>query len=143
MFGRAWCHKGTRDIMEAAIKAPSIRVSGSLISVIRTVTIGPVDGVNRALRARSTRTRSSTSSSSRSLHSHCQWRTTRQVHGDTREIADRGYPRISPLSGGVGAPRYQTLASATPARRPISNDVLPYTLPAPDHYPSILVNQMQ
>jgi len=54
MFGRAWCLKGTRDIMEAAIKAPSIRVSGSLISMIRTVTIGPVDAVDRALRARST-----------------------------------------------------------------------------------------
>jgi len=40
--------------MEAAIKAPSIRVSGSLISVIRTVTMGPVDAVDRALRACST-----------------------------------------------------------------------------------------
>ena len=40
--------------MEAAIKAPSIRVSGLLISVIRTVTIRPVDAVDRALRARST-----------------------------------------------------------------------------------------
>jgi len=40
--------------MEAAIEAPSIRVSGSLISVIRTVTIGLVDAVDWALRARST-----------------------------------------------------------------------------------------
>jgi len=40
--------------MEAAIKAPSIRVSGLLISVIRTVTMGPVDAVDRALRAHST-----------------------------------------------------------------------------------------
>jgi len=40
--------------MEAAIKAPSIRVSGSLISVIWMVTIGPVDAVDRALRACST-----------------------------------------------------------------------------------------
>ena len=54
MFGSAWCLKGTRDIMEAAIKAPSIRVSGLLISVIRTVTIGPVDAIDRALRAHST-----------------------------------------------------------------------------------------
>ena len=55
MFGRAWCLKGTHDIIEAAIKAPSIRVSGSLISVIRTVTIGPVDAVDRALHTRSTK----------------------------------------------------------------------------------------
>jgi len=54
MFGCAWCHKGTRDIMEAAIKVPSIRVSRLLISVIRTVTIGPVDAVDQALCARST-----------------------------------------------------------------------------------------
>jgi len=40
--------------MEAAIKAPSIRVSGLLISVIRTVTVGPVDAVDRVLRAHST-----------------------------------------------------------------------------------------
>jgi len=54
MFGRAWCLKGTCDIMEVAIKAPSIRISGLLISMIRMVTIGPVDAVDRALCARST-----------------------------------------------------------------------------------------
>ena len=55
MFGHAWCLKGTRDIMEAAIKVPSIWVSGSLLSMIRTVTIRPVNAVDQALRAHSTR----------------------------------------------------------------------------------------
>ena len=54
MFGCAWCLKGTRDIIEAAVKAPSIQVSGSLISVIWMVTIRPVDSVDQALHAHST-----------------------------------------------------------------------------------------
>jgi len=54
MFGRAWCLKGTCDIIEAAIKAPSIRVSGLLVSVIWMVTMELVDTVDQVLRARST-----------------------------------------------------------------------------------------
>jgi len=62
MFGHAWCLKGTRDIMEAAIKVLSIRVSGSLISMIRMVTVGLVDTIDQALHACSTgRTRFNTS----------------------------------------------------------------------------------
>ena len=45
MFGWAWCLKDTCDTMEAATKAPSIQVSGLLISVIRTVTVRLVDSV--------------------------------------------------------------------------------------------------
>jgi len=40
--------------MEAAIKVPSIQISGSLISVIWMVTMGPVDTIDRALCACST-----------------------------------------------------------------------------------------